>query len=753
MSLTAGNWDRVARLFEEALAIPADQRASWLACGSDREARVELDAMLKASDADRELHIESRLRLASAEHAKDSPDLPEGTRIGPYHIDALVGEGGMGEVYRARRVEGEYRQTVALKVLRSEVRSRDLVRRFERERQILATLEHPNIAPILDGGRTPDGRPYLVMQYVDGIPITVFCERRQLPLAERLRLFCQVADAVQFAHARLVVHRDLKPSNILVDNSARVRLLDFGIAKVLADPDNDDEGERTLSTMRLLTPRYAAPEQLSGDPITLATDVYSLGVLLFEMITGDPPDDVPLSAAAGPNARTLSGDLGRIVMMALRREPERRYATVLQFATDVRRYLAGLPVSARPDSWLYRTGKFVSRHTAAVTVGVGLILLLVGFTVATRVQSERVIAERDRAQKLAGFLTQIFELSEPDAMRGQTVTMREMLDSTSRRAERELADDATTRVEVLEALARAYHGLGFYDRSRDLLLTSLTVRQQIRRSEKDDAAIANTLDELAEKQRDLSDFSSSLQNARAALEIRERLHGGRDARTIHSMNTVAATLRSSGDVNAAAAMFERALASARASIGENNREVADALLGLAQCHIARGEHEAAERAARQSLTLHARLSGAGTTATIRARSTLAQVLISMGRFGDAEPLVRQDLDYIKLLLGESHPTYAFRLMVLGEVLDGKGDTREAEQVLRLSSNLISVAVPRDPRREARINATLGRVLLGNGHRDEGQRILRRALAAAESISPPPAGLIDDIRRAMRGTGR
>jgi serine/threonine protein kinase/tetratricopeptide (TPR) repeat protein len=760
--LTSARWDRIVSVFEAALALPNAERAGWIAraCGDDGCARGEVEAMLAAHDDRGQLRIEARLFPTDA--VAPTSSLAPGARIGSYLIDALVGEGGMGEVYRAERIDGEYRQTVALKVLRAGFRSAELWKRFQRERQILAQLVHPGIVPILDGGQTPDGRPYLVMQYVEGLAITAYCAKHALPLEARLRLFCQVANAVQFAHSRLTVHRDLKPSNILVDAAGRAHLVDFGIAKVLSDHEDADRLEETQSLVRLLTPDYAAPEQIRGGPITTATDVYALGVLLFQLLTDrrpyplearglhleraileqdvPPPSSVVTDRAA---SRRLRGDLDRIVLMALRKEPDRRYATVLQLSTDIVRHLDGLPVSARPDRWAYRAQKFVRRHRAAVAGATGLAILLIGFAVASHMQSARISAERDRAQKLAGFLTQVFELSDPGAMRGQAITAREMLDSTARRADAELGNDPATHADVLEAIARAYHGLGLYSRSRDLLHSALAIRRTL--GEGDDPATATVLDELADRALDLGDIRTSLQLGREAVAMRERLHGDMDARTIHSRNTVANALRAYGEPRAAVAMFERTLAMARAALGEHHRDVADALLGLSQCYAALSDHAKAESASRRALELHTQLTGAGTTASVRARTIRAQSHLSQRRYAEAEPLFRANVDDIGNLFGVHHPHYAGMLTNLAELLQAKGYYREAEAQLRHAVSLFAAGGASQARQESRVVAALGRLLLDSGRPADAEPLLRRALGLQEAVHAPTHHLIAEVR--------
>ena len=412
-------WRRLNDVFAAACAQPPGARAALLAeaCGDDLEMRREVESLLASHDAAGGFLSGPALGPAAP------PDF-EGRRIGPYRLLAVAGEGGMGLVYRAIRDDDTFRKTVALKLVRGGA-TPEHQRRLATERQILARLQHPNIATLLDGGTSDEGQPYLAMEYVEGEPIDDYCNRRGLAVAGRLALFRSVCAAVHYAHQNLVVHRDLKPSNILVTPEGQVKLLDFGIAKLLAaDVDLDEAPTATL--LPLLTPAFASPEQLRGQAVTTASDVYSLGVVLYELLTGALPhavgghsfaealhavcetEPLPPSAAARAPMRTttprvspaeLRGDLDTIVMRALRKEPERRYASAHELAEDIRRHLEGLPVLARADTVRYRAGKFVRRHRFGVAATALVTLTLLGGIVATARQGRIAVAERARAER------------------------------------------------------------------------------------------------------------------------------------------------------------------------------------------------------------------------------------------------------------------------------------------------------------------------------------------------------------------
>jgi serine/threonine protein kinase len=416
-------WQRVEELFRTSIDRPADERDAYLtrACDGDEDLRREVLSLLERDTA--EDFIRGPIANAAlAFTAKAKVDLT-GERIGHYRVKRLIGRGGMGDVYEAERDDEQFRQQVAIKIIKRGMDTEFVRDRFLRERQILATLDHPHIARLFDGGATEDGRPYFVMEFVDGEPITDYCRRRELPLDEKLKLFRDVCSAVQHAHQKLVVHRDLKPSNILVTADGTPKLLDFGIAKLLA-PDPGEAVTRTETAVRLMTPDYASPEQVRGGAITTATDVYSLGVTLYELLTGRRPyqfetyspleieraicdtEAPPPSDAARRQtgtslklARQLEGDLDNIVLMAMRKEPDRRYQSVEQFSADLLRFGAGLPVVARPDSFVYRTGKFARRHRVAVAAAALVLISLLGGIFATTLAARKASAERARAER------------------------------------------------------------------------------------------------------------------------------------------------------------------------------------------------------------------------------------------------------------------------------------------------------------------------------------------------------------------
>jgi serine/threonine-protein kinase len=503
-------WARLKELFQAAVELPAAERAKAVAAARAEDPRLgaELEALL-AHDPEPTVG----LPRASLPHgAPEPPAIPD--RIDRYRIVREIGHGGMGRVFLAERADGAFQQRLAIKLLHAGVwAGEDVRRRFLAERQILARLTHPAIARLIDGGTAATGEPYLAMEYVEGKPIDDYCRDARLDVDAMLRLVLRVCAAVESAHRSLVVHRDLKPSNILVTAAGEPKLLDFGIAKLL-DPELEGEaGVHTRFGHAPLTPRYAAPEQVRGEPVTVATDVYSLGVVIYELLTGESPyrltardplayaravveqEPAPPSTVATrsgvpraghgaaataprPLGHRLSADLDAIVLKALRKEPELRYGSVAELAADVERYLDGLPVEARRGSRLYRFGKLLRRRAVPLAGAAAFVALIAGFAVDRQLQLRETAAERDRAQKVTAFLVDLFEQSDPSEARGNTVTVREALDRGAARIDRELAGQPATRATLLETVGRVYHNLGLYSKSAPLLERAAALRRQ-----------------------------------------------------------------------------------------------------------------------------------------------------------------------------------------------------------------------------------------------------------------------------------
>jgi serine/threonine protein kinase len=567
------DWAEVERLLDEALEVAPAERAAFLerTARASPALRAEVERLLRASARPPGfLDGAGQDYAAPLMNGEDEGPASSGARVGPYRILGEAGQGGMGTVFLAERDE-PYRQRVALKIARGALAlDGHLLRRFGEERQILAGLQHPHIAQLLDGGVTEEGLPWLAMEYVQGEPIDRYCAVRALGLEARLGIFLAVCDAVQFAHQHLVVHRDLKPSNILVTPEGQVKLLDFGIAKVLeVAPDSAADREALTRTgVRVLTPEYASPEQIRSEPVTVRSDVYSLGVLLYELLAGRRPyrltgrtpleveravleqePERPSAVAGAPRLRRrLRGDLDTIVLTALRKEPARRYQSVDRLATDLRRYLEGRPVTARPDTWRYRAAKFARRHRLRLAAAALVMLSLVGGLAGTAWQARAASHEAAKQREVKDFLIGLFQVSDPEQSRGREINARELLERGTRRADSALARSPELQSELLHVLGVIHRELGLYGRADTLLERAVRLSRSVHGEQSADLAARLTdWASVLIRQSRLESADSALQSA---LLIRRREFGRADS-------SVAATLRVFGDLEARRLRNER----------------------------------------------------------------------------------------------------------------------------------------------------------------------------------------------------
>lgn len=694
----------------------------------DPSLRREIASLLAAHDG-----AHGRLESVDAERAAkllESSLMPaRGPRnVGPYRIVRVLGEGGMGTVYLAQRIEGGFEQHVALKLVKKGMDSEAILERFHQERQILAGLQHPGITRLLDGGISSDGRPYFAMDYVDGRSVLEFSKHRKLDVEARLELILQVCDAVQQAHRNLVVHRDLKPSNILVTQDGEAKLVDFGIARVLDPLAEPGAARLTRPGVRALTPEYASPEQIRGETVTTASDVYGLGVVLYELLTGTLPYDRPLETPAEieravcdlePRAaslavrghedgdygrraeRLLRGDLDAILAKSLAKDLGRRYPSIEALAQDLRRHLAGHPVEARAPGRAYRLGKFVRRHrlgvASAAAVGLALCLGLAGTTwQASVAASEKTRAEAQlaKADAVEEFLTSLLQSIDPYRTAGETWTANQLLDQGVARIEDGLAGAPEVEAHVLGVLGGVSQSLGQLERAEQLWTRSLDLRRT--HHPDDSSEVAEGLRGLAAVlyQRDRHDEASAVLEQALRIE-RRRL----EANPAASAGPLAATLAQLGvqrhEVDRfaeARALYEEALSLRRAMAGDRRSEIASLLASLADLERETGDLASAERLIREALETEREVSGSKHPGTAATLSTLGAILRQRGRLAAAEPYYREALAISREAFGDQHPEVATKLNNLAALLRSRGEYDEAAslfaQVLELDQTLL-----------------------------------------------------------------
>ena len=732
-------WPEARRYFEELVDAPDAVRADGLArlAAADSTLAQLVESLLDADRApsgplERPLDGELAERLAALAEEVTSeldPATRAGEVVGPWRLVARLGRGGMGEVWAAERDDGEFTQRAAVKLVRGGLDGRVILARFVRERQILAGLSHPHIARLLDGGRAADGRPYFAMELVEGLPITAHCAERSLEVEERLRLFLAACDAVEAAHRRLIVHRDLKPSNIFVTGAGEVKLLDFGIAKLL--DAEDEESDLTRAGGRMLTPRYAAPEQIRGAPATTAADVYSLGVVLFELLAGDAAhrrdeatpaalvagleretverpsevvlkntgDDLRSARAARLAARRLAGDLDTIVLAALHAEPERRYASVAALADDVRRHLEGRPIAARRDSVGYRAAKFVGRHRIAVAASFLVLASLVGGLSVALWQARRAErAARDatasarRAERVKEFLVGLFEVADPDQSGGVEISARDLVEQAGARLEVELSSEPRILADLLETVARIDHALGRLEAASALAERAAALRRAELAA--DDPALASadaTLGAVRMAQGRLEEADDLIAPALARLEKTELPASPLLARVRSDYGHL---LFWQGKVEAAEREERRVYESFRDQLGVGSVQAAIHLRNLGVLLDELDRVAEAEVAYRDSQRVLEQALGREHPILAESYLNLAVLMQRLGRFDEAEALYLRSLAIRRARLGGDHLATGNSLQLYALFLLQRDRLDESEALYREALAIFTRINPR-----------------------------------------------------------
>ena len=783
--MTRERFVRLQELYDHAAGLSPEERASYLAgaCGADHALREEVEALIAADPAESTGGLGQLIGKAVRDALESGTDI-EGRRIGPYRIVRTIGQGGMGAVYLAERADEQYRGRVAIKLGNALFATPLAIERLRAERQILASLEHPNIARLLDGGTTAEGMPYLIMEYIEGVAIDVYCDQRRLSVRERLELFRDVCSAVHYAHQRLVVHRDLKPSNILVTSDGRAKLLDFGIAKLLDEADDAAAiAQRTVAEQRMLSPAFASPEHITGQPITTASDIYSLGVLLYRLLAGRLPYEFaggtlldlarlvttaapePLSVAVlrsgdgGPApedvaqarhttperlVRALRGDLDNIVLMTLRKEPERRYRSAIQLADDIRRHVTGMPVSARRDTWRYRSGKFVGRHPFGVATTVAAALFLVGYAATLLMQNERIRAEQERAEAAAEFLVGLFELFDPRVARDRPPTVEDILSRGEERVDSDLRAQPELQAVLRDALGRVYYSHGEYERARALLEAALEEKRARRGPQ--DVGVAQTMSALAATYLESGRSDDAERMQRAALDILSRRLGEGSLATAHSMVELGRVLRERGELDDA----ERALRQAigileQRGTADDSLSVAENMLG--SLLVLRGDLDGAQALYERMLDRdHDRL-GANHPLVLKNLASLAVVLEQRGNFAGARCAYTESIDGLRRVLGDEHPDLGDALNGFAYVLLQLGDLPGAEAQFRAALAIDLTRLGAKNWTVAYDQANLASVLRESGRLEDAELLYRESLATYDRSN---AGLFAYIAAAELG---
>ena len=766
-----GQWQKIKEIVGAALEREPSQRAAFLddVCPSSSPLRSEVDSLLSAHAGAGGLS-EGVLTL-------DSDAVSVSKSLGPYRLLQKLGEGGMGQVWLAEQTV-PVRRMVALKLIKGGMYDESALRRFQSERQSLAIMDHPAIAKVFDAGATPDGQPYFAMEYVPGVTITEFCDRKKLKLRERLELFIRACEGVQHAHQKAIIHRDLKPANILVvevDGKPMPRIIDFGLAKSVT-PFLSGESLNTQIGGFVGTPGYMSPEQ--ADPavqdVDTRADVYSLGVILYELLTGflpfdtsgwkklrldevlrhlredDPPKpstkissvrdtSAPQAEARGMQPSQLvgelRGDLDWIAMKALDKDRNRRYGTPSEIAEDIRRYLNNEPIVARPATAGYRLRKYVRRHRVAVAAAAALFLLLSGFAVLQAVQLRRITRERDRANRIADFMTKMFKVSNPSEARGNSVTAREILDKSSRDIESGLSKDPELQAQMMDLMGRVYGHLGLFSTAQGLLSRAVDIRQRVLGPDDPDTLLS--LNNLANCVSDQGKYPEGDKLYRRIIDASKGKRGPVERTRVMAMNNLALNLIDEGNVPEGEKMQREVVEDETRTLGPEHPDTLTSTSNVA-ITMRRQQHFAdAEKIDRQVLEARRRVLGADHPDTLRSAANLALDLqLQPHREAEAEQLLQPTLDAQKRILGPAHLDTLESMNILAQLANQEGKPGQAEALFReiVQTERRSLG-PEHPKTLGSMN-NLVVILVNEGKDAEALPLIRDVLEAQRRLRGP-----------------
>jgi serine/threonine protein kinase/Tfp pilus assembly protein PilF len=773
--LSPDRWRVLSPYLDEALELTGAHRVAWLAAIRARDATLgaDLESLLDEHDDLRESEFLKRA-IPGFETAAQMTSL-EGQVIGAYRLISSIGQGGMGSVWLAERCDGRFEGRAAVKLLNIALLGRSGEERFRREANFLAKLTHPHIAHLIDAGVSAAGQPYLILEHVDGQPIDRYCDEKGLGIEARIGLFLDVLEAVAHAHANLIVHRDVKPANVLVSVDGEVKLLDFGIAKLL-----DDDGEREASPAHepgaltreggaVLTPLFAAPEQVAQGQVTTATDVYALGVLLYVLLSGQHPAGAARSpadliraivemeprrmshAAAGETAaaddcahhaarrgttvsrlsRALQGDLDTIAAKALKKNPSERYASVTALADDLRRFLRHEPISARPDTLRYRAARFVRRHARGVAAAAAAVLTLVGLTTfyTTRLATERDRAQREaaKAARVSEALSGLLRGADPIANRatpdGFTVTG--LLDSATDRVEQELADQPDAQAEIFTIIGRMYRRVGLYDKAQHLLERALASGRAAFGPAH--PSVAQTLNDLGALAAEKGDYRTAAASLETALGMRRQIYGPVNTNVADTLAELGRVYQDYGLNARAEPLHREALAIRQQVLGDEHGETAVSMSDLASVLRLNGDLDGAEALLRKSLAVHRKTRGEAHAMTATTMHDVALITGAKGDPASAESLFRAAMDIHRKALGEGHPLVAVTLNSLSRVLGDQGRYAEAAAALESALDIARRALGQDHQLVAIYTLNLASVRLAQGDRTAAEPLIREGL--------------------------
>jgi len=772
-TLSPEQWRALAPYLDQALEMDETQRSAWLSAlaGENPTLAAQLSPLLA-----------EHARLAKVGFMDANPAVPQFSRqglagqvVGAYTLVSPIGQGGMGTVWLAKRNDGRFERRVAVKFLNQALVCGTNEERFKREGNILGRLKHPHIAELVDAGVSASGFPYIVLEYVEGDPITRYSDLQKLNIQDRIRLFLDVASAVAHAHANLIVHRDLKPSNVLVSKGGQVKLLDFGIAKLIETEDSENAlTALTAPGGQVLTPEFAAPEQIAGAPVTTATDVYALGVLLYLLLTGQHPagpslrspaqlvraivdtepqrlSEIVTAAHADPKTvtdnaaqrtttpdklqRLLRGDLDPIVGKSLKKDPRERYASVTEFADDLRRYLNHEPISARPDAFAYRARKFIRRNRVPVSLaGLALAALVVGLA-GTLIQARKAeqqrdsaFRERDRANRITTFMTDMFKTSDPSEAHGNSVTAREILDKAATQIDTGLSNDPAEQARMMYVMGQVYDSLGLMAKGRSLLERAVDLQQKMLGPEAPETLTSKSL--LSVILLEQNNYAEAERLQSETLAARRRVLGLEHPDTVRSMSRLAGVYSWQGRNSEAEELEREALAIDRRVLGPEHPEtlmLTNSLVAIYNAAEDSAHYEEAEKLQLDAFAAERRVFGPEHPDTLNAMYNMAALLRLEGRYGESERVYREMLPVLGRVLGPEHSDTLSLRNNLTIVLAKQGRYQEAEQLYRETRVIQQRVFGPNDSNAANSTYNLACLAAVQGHRDQALSLLAEAL--------------------------
>jgi eukaryotic-like serine/threonine-protein kinase len=729
--MNSERWEKIGIIFDEALNLSEPERSEFIksACGDDIEMQNEVKSLI---EADSKVPPVLKAQAGDAVNIR-SQIIYEGKIIGNYKVIKQIAEGGMGSVFLAERADGQFEQKVALKIIKPGMNSNEIIKRFLSERQILARLQHPNIAKLLDGGLTEDNLPYFTMEYVEGEPISEYCDKNNLSVEERLKIFITVCSAIQYAHHNLVIHRDIKPSNIMIKKDGTVKLLDFGIAKVLSEDTLNEDVNLTQTGLHVMTPEYASPEQIKGKHVTTSTDIYSLGIVLYELLTGEKvhniknysplemekaicltqpqkpsslikqvqtkdkskADEISIKRNTLPEKlkKKLAGDLDNICLTALRKEPETRYSSVELFRQDIENFLEERPVTARQSTINYRMKKFVLRHKVAVVFGLLIFLIVTSlttfYTIQLKHERDAAQAEAVKANEVSGFLKNIFKVSDPYNARGDTITARELLDKGAEKINRSLSNQPEVKAELLDLIGQVYLNMGIYNKADSLIKIGLTIREKYDKKGTD-----------IEK----------------------------------SLNSLSNVYLFKGEYAKAAALLNRVVLLHKSLSQEDDTTYTTTLSNLAWSFYATGKYLKSDSIYIVLINILTKKYGMKNELMLSMMNNLALNYHEEGKYKESDSLFQIALNQEKIVYGNKpHPELSTTLYNYAELLRDKGNFPKAEEMFKSALAMdLKLHGPVNPD-VAYSTQGLASFYLAEGHYSEANKLFRRTLEIREKL--------------------